>query len=60
MWRTGDWEVVLGDLCGGNGSHLGSWEAEEQNYVCKDYGGDRPELENRDRSVITINSSQRV
>ena len=54
---AGDWEVVLCDLCGGNGSHLGCWEAEEQTYVCRDCGGDGPELESRDLSVITINSS---
>ena len=36
---AGDWEVVLCDLCGGNGAHLGCWESEEATYVCEDGGG---------------------
>ena len=57
MEGAGDWEVVLCDLCGGNGSHLDCWESEEATYVWRDVGGNGPELEVRDQTIITINSS---
>ena len=55
---VGDWEVVLCDLCGGKGSHLGCWESDEATFVCKDCGGNGPELEVRDQSIITIISRE--
>ena len=51
---VGDWEVVLCDLCGGKGSHLGCWESGEAIYVRRNCGGNGPKLEVRDQSIITI------